>query len=438
MAENNDHRTQLLLILAAGLTLRLLTLGIETYELRSDSLTYHKLAVSMLSGEYSIDGRPTAFVVPGYPVFLAGIYSMFGEGQFAVRIIQSILDVITCFLFYLVCRNFFDDRYSVAGTAVFTFFPSNILYTQAVLTESLFGLAAMALLYFLLKAKRGNLFFTGVLFGIALLIRSSLAVSAVMIILYIILYRKELFGKSSFTSPAVGIVLFAAGIVLVLSPWIARNKIVMGESVLATQGGSTLWEGNNPMATGTWNKQMVDANPLMDDPDEIKRERELRRQAVDFILSNPVKFAELGIRKLAYLFSSERMILLYFQPEQPGMTSTQIYRNINPAIITLINIPYFAVMLLGTWGLLLPLKKKFIPAGFVAAWMATMFVFVALPRYHYVLIPFFIIGVINVLKSGSGFLTALGLKGKIAGAAFTLFLLGTWAAEFYLLYFKED
>ena len=432
-------RMLLILILFGALAIRLMMLFIETPPLRSDSLTYHDIAKSILEGRYELHERPTALVVPGYPVFLAGVYSIFGDGQFGMRLVQSILDVLTCFIFFLVCSKIFDEKNSLVALSIFAFFPSNILYTQTALTETLFGLIAMlvflATVSFDLKKK---IFFVGILFGIAILVRSSFSMSVILVPIFLLIYRRQLFEVGNLRKPVMLSFLFAAGLLLALMPWLSRNKSTMGAYTLATQGGSALWEGNNPLATGTWNKQAADANPLFEEPDEVYREREFRRQAIDFIKNNPAKFIELGFRKLGYLFSSERMVLLYFMDSPPGMSSTQIYRTVSPVYMIIVNLPYFAVILAGAWGLLLPMKHKFFTVGFIITWMATMFVFVALPRYHYVLIPFFVIGAVNLFSRGFGKLRSMKAVSKFAGAAFTLFLLAVWAAEFYLLYFKSN
>lgn len=432
-----SSKRQVLLILFCALALRIILLSIETQPLRSDSVTYNNLAQSILNGEYMLDGRPTAYVVPGYPLFLSGIYCLIGEGQFGVRLVQSLLDVLTCFVFYLVCRRLFNEKYSLIALCVFAFFPSNALFTQAVLTETLFGLFAMIVFLSVTRESTdGKIFFTGMFFGAAIIVRSSFAISVLLVPIYLYIYRQELFGNRSLMKPARYSLYFFTGFIIVLSPWLARNKQVMGALTLATQGGSTLWEGNNPKATGTWNKEAADANPLFEYPDEIKREKEFRRQAVDYIINNPVRFFELGFRKLGYLFSSERMALLYFMDSPAGLTSTQVYRTVNPVYLAVVNIPYFVLMLAGAWGLLLPMKNKFFVIGFITTWMITMFIFVALPRYHYVLIPFFVIAAINLLQRGLGSIRALPLGLKLAGIVFTIFLLGVWISEFYLLYFR--
>ena len=239
--EMKSTKKLLLLILLSALLLRLLLLFIDTQPLRSDSLTYHQIALSILSGEYTIEGRTTALVVPGYPIFLAGIYSLFGDGQFGVRLVQSFLDVLTCYLFFLVCRKFFDEKYSLIALSVFAFFPSNALYTQSVLTESLFGLFAMLVFLNVLRGSFDNrILLTGILFGAAILVRSSFSIAVLLIPLYIFIFKQQLFDSISIIKPAINSLLFITGLIIILSPWMIRNKQVMGAFTLATQGGSTL------------------------------------------------------------------------------------------------------------------------------------------------------------------------------------------------------
>ncbi len=121
-----------------------------------------------------------------------------------------------------------------------------------------------------------------------------------------------------------------------------------------------------------------------------------------------------------------------------GKTSSQIYRTVNPVGMILVNLPYFAVIIAGIWGLLLPMKHKFFVTGFIILWMITMFIFVAVPRYHYVIIPFFVIGTVNFFSRGFGEIKCLKPVSKFAGIAFTVFVLAVWASEFYLLYFKSN
>ncbi len=432
----SEQKKILYLILLLSFAVRLILVFVVSTSLKSDSVTYHRLALSILEGEYSLDGRATAFVVCGYPAFLSGVYFVFGEGQFFVKLIQSLLEVFTCLFFFKVSMKFLDVKYSLISLAVFAFFPSNILFSQAILTESLFGFFAIVVLYLCImndfgKITPGHIFITGIFFGLAIIVRSSFSFAVILLPLYFLVNRKKLFGDKEFSKMMKYSFCFLAGLMIILSPWLIRNKIVMNSFTLATQGGSTLWEGNNPLATGTWNSEAVNSNPLFDDPDEIQRDRKFYDSAFEFIANNPGKFFVNGFRKLGYLFSSERMALLYFEESRPGESSTEVYRRVNPLLLLLVNVPYFSVMIFGMWGLLLLGGNRFFMYGFPVIWMLTIFIFVGLARYHYVLIPFFIIGAVNYFSGKKSFGT-VSIMGKAVGIIFTLFLISVWTAEIYL------
>ncbi len=88
----------------AGLGFRLyLALRLPNDE-PDDGRLYARIAMNVLvHHSYSIDTEepyaPTYIRVPGYPLFLAGVYSVFGhDNNRAVRVIQAVLDTGTCWL----------------------------------------------------------------------------------------------------------------------------------------------------------------------------------------------------------------------------------------------------------------------------------------------------------------------------------------------------
>ena len=131
------------------------------------------------------------------------------------------------------------------------------------------------------------------------------------------------------------------------------------------------------------------------------------------------------------------MIVLYFtKGDDKIKTSTEVYRSVNPAILLLINVPYFIIMLLGTWGLLIFKKKTFFLYGFVLTWMFTVFMFVAIPRYHYVLIPFFVLGTVNFIRERKHIFRELSIIRILLVIGFNLFLIAVWAFELHLFLTK--
>src|SRR5678815_1440423 len=73
-----------------------------------DGRVYSQIARNILEQHvYSIESQapytPTLIRLPGYPLLVAGIYSVFGHGNnTAVRVAQAVLDTITCILIALV------------------------------------------------------------------------------------------------------------------------------------------------------------------------------------------------------------------------------------------------------------------------------------------------------------------------------------------------
>ena len=90
--------------LAAGLALRLWMLK-ALFEVNGDSLIYGGLAKNLLlHGRYALNGPggefyPTLIRLPGYPLFLALCFRIFGmENYFTVACVQVAIDLATCLL----------------------------------------------------------------------------------------------------------------------------------------------------------------------------------------------------------------------------------------------------------------------------------------------------------------------------------------------------
>jgi hypothetical protein len=106
-------RTVLLyaLPLAAGLALRLWMLR-KLFEVNGDTLVYGGLAGNLLlHGRYALSGTggklyPTLIRLPGYPLFLALCFRLFGmENYFSAACVQIALELIGCLLLAHAARR---------------------------------------------------------------------------------------------------------------------------------------------------------------------------------------------------------------------------------------------------------------------------------------------------------------------------------------------
>src|ERR1039458_2244911 len=108
-----------------------------------DSRVYADLATNWL--QHGIYGQtqltqivPTDTRLPGYPAFLAGIFWLFGSGNFrAVLLAQILLDLATCLVVADLARRVVSERAGRIAFVLTALCPFLANYAAAVLTETL-------------------------------------------------------------------------------------------------------------------------------------------------------------------------------------------------------------------------------------------------------------------------------------------------------------
>src|SRR3989441_6656175 len=138
------------LLTLAGLGFRLfLALHLPNDE-PDDGRLYARIAVNVLEHRsYSIETEepysPTLIRVPGYPLFIAGVYAVFGrDNNRAVRIVQAVLDTITCWLIALLALAWAPAgwpldkrrRLFLIALAMAVCCPFPAIYVTTILTET--------------------------------------------------------------------------------------------------------------------------------------------------------------------------------------------------------------------------------------------------------------------------------------------------------------
>jgi 4-amino-4-deoxy-L-arabinose transferase-like glycosyltransferase len=131
--------------LAAGLALRLWFVWRHA-SVSEDSLLYGDIAQNLLKhGVYGISDtvkglpviRPTLIRLPGYPLFLAACFGLFGVGKYgAVILVQVAMDLWTCVLLAGVARRVFGERAGLAALWLGAMCPFMANYAAAPLTET--------------------------------------------------------------------------------------------------------------------------------------------------------------------------------------------------------------------------------------------------------------------------------------------------------------
>jgi len=202
-----------------------------------DGRVYSQIARNMLEQHvYSIESQapytPTLIRVPGYPLFVAAIYSIFGHGNnTAVRVVQAVLDTITCALIAWVVFEWSRKRWAaLIALALAAVCPFTAIYVATILTEVPTNFLAVAMVLtttFAFKAstrKRAITYWivTGLIAGFAVFFRPDSGLFAAAIGLTLMLPSFSGFRK--FREATLHAAVFSIAFCLVLVPWTIRNR----------------------------------------------------------------------------------------------------------------------------------------------------------------------------------------------------------------------
>ncbi|HJX83495.1 MAG TPA: glycosyltransferase family 39 protein [Candidatus Angelobacter sp.] len=131
-----------LLVTLAALALRLLFV-FDFPHVSGDSFLYGDIAKNLLNhGVFGLsDGAsvsPTLARVPGYPGFLAAVFSVFGQDHYtAVLIVQAVLDTNTCLVIAALALQLCGARAAKAAYLLAAFCPFTACYAGVALAETL-------------------------------------------------------------------------------------------------------------------------------------------------------------------------------------------------------------------------------------------------------------------------------------------------------------
>ncbi|MBI4577751.1 MAG: glycosyltransferase family 39 protein [Planctomycetes bacterium] len=296
----------LVLVLALAALVRVVAaLGLPEVRF-PDSRTYEALARSLAEGgalrETSGD---RARVAPLYPAVLAAGRAVLGPGPLAYRLPQLALGMATVAGVALLAAALWGRSAGLAAGVLAALDPFAVYFESLQLTEG----PALALVTWTAWASwraRGDAtaaVAAGVLTAAGALTRPALAVHGLALLGAALMLPGP--GGPGARRAAGHLALALVAFVLVSVPWWERNHRVLGAFVpLTTDGGSSLYEGNSPRATGAPAIPETSARRSAElGLGEVERDRALRREALGWIAAHPGVFLGLAMVKLTRTWS---------------------------------------------------------------------------------------------------------------------------------------
>lgn len=232
------------LLLLSAFSVRFVVARYLANDSPGDGKLYARMARNLLEQHvYSHDEEPpftpSLIRLPGYPLFLAAVYSLSGhDNNTAVRMVQAVLDTVTCCLVGLLAFFWQPDRRKRYRSALAAFIlaaicPFTVIYVGTILTEtwaSFFAVALALLTTFALNTptvKQATLWWlaAGFLGGFGVFFRpdSGLFVLAVGLTLVSTLLTRGLPWQRRFAQVISYGLLLSVAFLLVLAPWTIRN-----------------------------------------------------------------------------------------------------------------------------------------------------------------------------------------------------------------------
>lgn len=264
--------------------------------LSPDAYDWVNTAWSVASGNgFACTWRP-----PGYIVYLAGIFLLFGKSVIAAKTTNAVLSTATVLLGYLTARRLFGRRTAVLTAALMSFYPYFLAYSGDMLSETFLTFMLAAAVYLVVRACDSpswiNIAAAGIVIGLAGLTKSTV-LPFFMLACAWVWWRAHSFRAG-----------FMIGVftLLAIAPWSLRNYFQYDKSYVmpvsspwySLYGSScdeALWPESMPERDAP-QPDWMNAPAIPKDWDYVsslplpERDKYCKQKAISWIRTNPDKF----------------------------------------------------------------------------------------------------------------------------------------------------
>ncbi|HLO32892.1 MAG TPA: glycosyltransferase family 39 protein [Anaerolineales bacterium] len=190
------------------------------------------------------------------PVLLfAGVAFLSGESLWAAAAVELIIYLAILIVIYFLTREWSNPRAALLAALLWAIYVPAIELIPQVSGDLLAALLVSVGMLFTLRARQKrrlrDWFIVGASFGLAAISRSGTLVIAAVVIGGVVLESwRHRFSPREIMAPAL---ILSSLIILLMSPWLVRNKIVFGRPILGSSLiGYNLYRQNYMLGTGNY------------------------------------------------------------------------------------------------------------------------------------------------------------------------------------------
>lgn len=375
--QNLVGRLNLINVLFLAIFLRIVWSLLVPVETTSDSFLYNAFAQSIANGNgYAFpSGNLTVYWPVGTSAIYAIIYSLFGISTTAIVIFNIVIGASIVWLTHEVAKQYLNEKIALIAAFLVSIWPVFIQFTTILASELIF-IFLLLFAIFIWGHQKIPPVIKAIAWGA--LICGATFVRPTALALIVLLPILEWISKRTFRESLLSLLIAVTTAALLFTPWVYRNYQVFGQFVLVSaNGGANLWMGNHKGATGAYASL-----PELDFKDEVDRDQYFKKQAIEFISQNPIKYIELAIKRAVITYKSETIGIVWNSALDKKLNDTGLF------IAKLLSSLYWWLIFgLGTIGVFIILiKKEMSVFNVLMVTLGFFFIFpiltVAQDRYH--------------------------------------------------------
>lgn len=340
--------------------------GFETGSIAASIATGHGF-----SSPFGVGSGPTAWIAPLYPFLCAMIFKVLGvftiASAIAVLVMNSVFSALTCVTIYLIAERTVGREVGLWAGWTWAVIPFFMRWPITWVWDMSLSALLMSLLFlFTLQASRSaswkKWLGLGLLWGLAALTNPALLAFLPASTIWLAYQFRD---KWRQFVPLIAIAALAC--LVVVAPWLIRNRLVFGEWVFIRGNfGFEFDLGNYHYSNGmgwcgrhpTQNKRFLAEYLRLGERTFVA---EHARQGMEFVRRYPGEFGQLCLRRFTAFWDGTSLNYVPFDEWRPWM--------------------FFLLSLVTLWGLVLAIGEK-VPGSLLAAGLLLLY-----PLPYYITFP---------------------------------------------------
>ncbi|MBP1467314.1 glycosyltransferase family 39 protein [Candidatus Chloroploca sp. M-50] len=287
-----------------------------------DDDDYYYIAMSLIKeGVFGIDGEPTAYRMPFFPLFVAFWHLLFGSEPYAILPVLLFVSALIPLGTFLLGMSLHNRLAGLFASLLIVFDGDFIVYSHTYMTETLFSALVLGSMLALARLRVTHswkwAWSAGLLLGITSITRANFGPFIGLIVLWLLWYGRSRGHTAFWQATLVG------GMVLMIwTPWVIRNYVTFGVLIpFTTQGGNAYYGIYNDLHLspqpngmyGYWVWVIPDPPQVQDQVwDEVTLDRWQREQARAWREAHPREALQIALRQMAYVWIPEVSIYGWF------------------------------------------------------------------------------------------------------------------------------